>query len=306
MSDPKSPRTGVSTSDMTIKTVMTTSVPGSSPKQAIFTVLRGPDVGRVLALPIGQVITLGRADDCTYRFEDSGMSRVHARVMSIAGQHVVSDAGSTNGTFVNDQRISAPEPLRSGDRVQLGTGLTLSFLQVDEAEEASLRRVHETAQRDGLTGVFNRRCLDERIDAEVAFAVRHHTRLSVAILDVDFFKKVNDTHGHLGGDAVLRHMGALLRQSVRTEDVVGRYGGEEFVLVLRGVDRDGAWQLSDRLRQTIESQVIPFEGQSLQITLSAGVADLAEVQHSPTRDALLALADGRLYQAKQGGRNRVI
>ncbi len=291
---------------MTVRTVITSSVPGATPKKAILTVLRGPEVGRVLTLPVGQVITFGRADDCTYRFEESGMSRVHARVMSIGGQFIVSDAGSTNGTFVNDQRISSPEPLRGGERVQFGTSLTLNFLLVDEAEEEALRRVHETSQRDGLTGVFNRRYLDERLEAEVAFALRHRTVLSVGILDVDFFKKVNDTRGHLAGDAVLRHLGALLRQSIRTEDVVGRYGGEEFVLVLRGIDRHGAWQLADRLRQTVAGQDIPCEGGSLRVTLSAGVADLTETGEPATRDSLLKLADTRLYDAKQGGRNRVV
>ena len=294
-------------SSLTAKTVMSKpEVQATTPTCSIFTVLKGPEVGRVLALPAGQIITLGRADDCTYRFEEGSLSRVHARVMCIAGQHVISDAGSTNGTFLNDRQISTPQPLRSGDRVQLGTGLTLSFLQVSEAEEASLRRVYEAALRDALTGVYNRKYLEERLDAEIAFATRHNTRLALIIQDVDFFKKVNDTYGHLAGDAVLRAMGQLLNQSVRAEDLVARYGGEEFVLVLRGVDRAGAWNLAERLRQTIASHVVYYENLHIHITSSAGVAELEECGAQRTKAALLALADSRLYQAKQSGRNRVI
>ncbi|MCS6899145.1 MAG: GGDEF domain-containing protein [Myxococcales bacterium] len=294
-------------SSMTVKTVLRKpEEQPSAPTRAIFTVLKGPEVGRVLALPAGQVITLGRADDCTYRFEEGSLSRVHARVMCIAGQHVVSDAGSTNGTFLNDHRITTPQPLRSGDRVQLGTSLTLGFLQVSEAEEASLRKVYEAALRDALTGVFNRKHLEERLDAEIAFAIRHNAKLSLIIQDVDHFKKVNDTYGHLAGDAVLQTMGRLLNQSVRAEDFVARYGGEEFVLVLRGVDRPGAWNLAERLRQTIASQVVYYENTHIHITSSAGVAELAECGAQRTKAALLALADSRLYQAKQSGRNRVI
>jgi len=291
---------------LTLKTVLTKPQKGASPSNAIFTVLKGPDVGRVLSLPPGQVLTLGRSEDCSHRFDDAGLSRVHARVMCIGGQHILSDANSTNGSFVNDERISKPQPLRSGDRVQLGTALTLSFLLVDEAEEASMRRIYEAAMYDGLTGVFNRKHLEERLDAEIAFATRHKTALSLIICDVDFFKKVNDSYGHPAGDAVLRAMGQLLQQSIRTEDVVARYGGEEFVLVLRGIDRQGAWQLAERLRLAIASQVIHHAGLQIAITISAGVADLAEGGDTPGKATLLSTADARLYQAKQSGRNRVI
>lgn len=292
-------------SSLTVKTVMSKSTGEATPSQAIFTVLKGPDVGRVLSLPVGQIITLGRSEECTCRFEEGSLSRVHARVMSIAGQHVISDAGSTNGTFVNEQKLATPQALKSGDRVQLGTGLTLGFLLVSEAEEAAMRKVYEGALRDALTGVFNRKHLEERLDNEIAFANRHGARLSLIIQDIDFFKKVNDTYGHLGGDAVLRAMGQLLNYTVRTEDFVARYGGEEFVLVLRGVDRVGAWHLAERLRQTIASQVVHYEALQIHVTSSAGVADLDECEPR-TKTALLALADGRLYQAKQAGRNRVI
>jgi diguanylate cyclase (GGDEF)-like protein len=292
-------------SSMTVKTVATRPDSTAAPTQAIFTVLKGPDVGRVLSLPVGQVISLGRADECSHRFEENSLSRVHARVMSIAGQHVIADAGSTNGTFLNDQRISTPCPLRSGDRVQLGTGLTLGFLLVSEAEEASLRKVYEAAMLDALTGVANRKHLEERLEAEIAHANRHQSPLALIIQDIDFFKKVNDTHGHPAGDAVLTAVAQVLRFSARADDLVARYGGEEFVLVLRNTDRNGAWHLAERIRVAVAQQSIVHGTSVIQVTSSAGVAALDEC-NPRSRAALLGLADGRLYQAKQAGRNRVI
>lgn len=193
----------------------------------VLTVTSGPDTGRVLTIPPATTVTFGRAETCNYSWPDGSLSRVHAVLAQVAGAYVIKDEGSTNGTFVNDRRIEKTSRVVDGDRIQLGMYLTMRFSLVTEEEEAAQKRLYDAAMRDGLTGVFNRKHLEERLESEIAFATRHGTPLSVCMLDVDYFKQVNDTYGHLAGDAVLRNVAGVLGRGVRTEDVVGRFGGEE-------------------------------------------------------------------------------
>jgi len=280
--------------------------PRSARRNAIFTVVGGIDAGRILSISREQVSTLGRAPECTFPFDDVGLSREHAQVLVIGPDYIFKDAGSRNGSYVNDARIGGPVKLRDGDRVQLGSSTVLRFALVDEQEEETLKRVYEAAVRDGLTGVYNRKHFEERLAAELAFALRHDTSLSVIILDVDYFKRVNDTFGHLAGDAVLKTVAQLLSQGLRAEDMVARYGGEEFVILSRGVDLTTATQIADRLRWNVASTPMNVGTQAIQVTASAGVASLTCCGAKRDRETLLGLADQRLYQAKQAGRNRVV
>jgi two-component system, cell cycle response regulator len=273
----------------------------------VLSVLSGPDAGRVMALPPGAIITLGRSDECTYRFDDISLSRVHARLMYVNGQYIFHDDGSTNGSLVNGApSVRKPSPLRDGDRLQLGTSTSLRFALVTEDEERALVRAYEASMRDGLTGVFNRKHLDERLEAEIAFSLRHHTPLTVIMADVDHFKRVNDTHGHQAGDVVLRHVAGLLGGALRTEDLLARYGGEEFVVVARAIALDDGLTLAERLRQTVAQTPVHFQGSGLRVTLSAGVASLACCGPRPDRSTLIGIADARLYRAKASGRDRVV
>ncbi|MBX3223935.1 MAG: GGDEF domain-containing protein [Labilithrix sp.] len=287
------------------KTRAVDAEPRSVRRHGVFTVASGLEAGRVLALPIDVVATFGRVPECTFSFDDESLSREHAVVIRAAGEYMLKDT-STNGSFVNDARLTAPTILRDGDRVQLGSNTLLRFAYVDDQEEAALRRVYEAAILDGLTGVFNRKHLEERIATELAFALRHDEPLSVIIFDVDHFKKVNDTYGHLAGDAVLKSVAALLKRTVRPEDVLARYGGEEFVILARATAAPAAVALADRLRADVAADAITFEGREIRVTSSAGVASLACCGEARDRSTLLGTADRRLYAAKQGGRNRVV
>lgn len=238
-------------------------------------------------------------------FQDTTLSRMHARVrQETDGQFVVEDLGSLNGSYVNSSRIESAQ-LEHGDRIRLGSGVRLQFQLVDSREEEVLVRMYQAATMDGLTGLTNRRALDERLQAELAYALRHKTELCALIVDIDFFKKVNDTHGHLAGDEVLRCVSALLDTAVRSEDLVGRYGGEEFVVIARSVSVRSAGFLAERLRKLVEDLTIEFEENTLQVTASFGVAGLSSLAGEPTVSALLAAADEALYRAKETGRNRV-
>jgi diguanylate cyclase (GGDEF)-like protein len=279
--------------------------PHSARRHGVLTIVSGLEAGRVLKPSKDGVTTLGRAKECTFSFDDESLSREHAVIMLVAGGCLLKDT-STNGTFVNEGKLTKVQELRDGDRIQLGTSTFLRFQFVDDQEEAALVRVFEAAHLDGLTGCYNRKHLEERITAELAYANRHDEPLSIIIIDVDHFKKVNDTQGHLAGDAVLRHMGGLLKSLVRPEDILARYGGEEFVIVARGTEGPQAMQLAERLRAAVEAEAIPFEGREIRITSSGGVASLADCGATRDRATLLGTADKRLYAAKQGGRNRII
>lgn len=164
------------------------------------------------------------------------------------------------------------------------------------------RAYEKLSKEDALTGIPNRRELDRFLAHEFERAVRNGRPLSVALGDIDFFKKINDLHSHAAGDEVLRSIALILGAGSRHIDMVGRYGGEEFVLVLPETDRDEAMAICERLRQSIESSDWETKGAGPRVTMSFGVAAL---QGDASHERLMARADARLYEAKAGGRNRV-
>lgn len=160
-----------------------------------------------------------------------------------------------------------------------------------------------TAYRDPLTGVSNRAQMDETLPREVERALRHETELSMLLIDLDHFKKVNDQYGHAAGDCVLRNSAQMMRQSLRTEDRIFRFGGEEFVVLLPSTDLEGARIVAERIRESLEQNSCNCEGHSLRITASIGVAQLhGEDNHH----LLFDKADKAVYRAKAEGRNRVV
>jgi diguanylate cyclase (GGDEF)-like protein len=221
------------------------------------------------------------------------------------GKFYVEDLGSTNGTFVGGRRVERAE-LRAGDRVQIGPNVVVRFAILDEAEEQLAHQLYEASTKDALTKVYNRKYFVERLAAEVAYAQRHKTPLSLVLFDLDHFKKVNDTHGHLAGDVVLRVVAAQVQRTIRTEDVLARYGGEEFVVLVRGIPHANVAHFGERVRKAVERLTVPWEQIQMKATISVGVASLSECDDKATGDTILHKADERLYRAKSAGRNRVI
>ena len=266
------------------------------------TVLTGGSTGQ--SLKIRGKLTIGRATECELRVADDGISRHHARIHFANERASVEDLTSRNGTFVNGKRISTATLLHDGDKIQLGRSTVLRFAMQDALDESFHENLMSSALRDGLTKLFNKRYFLDRLDSELKFALRHQTSLSLLMLDLDHFKRCNDTHGHLGGDAVLSAVANALSRAVRNEDVVARFGGEEFAIVLRQIAVDSAVLMAERLRKMIESMLIPFGDKQLRQTVSIGVAGFPT---TPVREPadLVEAADQALYRAKNGGRNRV-
>lgn len=167
----------------------------------------------------------------------------------------------------------------------------------------ALVKLDEASNRDGLTGVFNRRYLEQALSKEFGRVKRYDGQLTLIMLDLDHFKHVNDTHGHLAGDEVIRRTSELLSSCVREADTLGRYGGEEFVAILPQTKLDGAMILAERLRKCVSAQPVRFGDVEIPVSISLGVAEM--MSDTPSYERLLQMADEALYKSKENGRNRV-
>ena len=182
------------------------------------------------------------------------------------------------------------------------------------------QRILELGYQDGLTNAYNRRYFDERLKHEIDRCVRKKTDLAFLFIDIDFFKKVNDTYGHQAGDAVLVKLVSLMRDQVRSSDIVARYGGEEFAIILPETGLHIANEVAERIRNRVENQKLTFNNNTLNITVSIGLASLSQIKYQTGTNVkgqsnkapdnldqlLLRKADEALYQAKQTGRNQVV
>jgi two-component system cell cycle response regulator len=268
--------------------------------------LDGDASGEVISLPREPII-VGRSSRAHVHIAEPSVSREHARIVYEYGAYYAVDGGSQNGTMVAGRKIMRAE-LRDGDLVQFGQRSTYRFSLMDQTQEQVMRRLFESSTRDPLTGADNRRNMESRLQSEIAFAERHKRPLSVILLDIDFFKSVNDRYGHPAGDEVLKSVAAVVRGQLRTEDAFARYGGEEFVIVLRDTTLAQAALVADRVREKIGKSSVALggpDGVTLTVTASAGCASLACSVVASTEE-LIGVADRRLYRAKRGGRNRVV
>jgi diguanylate cyclase (GGDEF)-like protein len=229
------------------------------------------------------------------------VSRRHALItQSGETEYYAQDLGSRNGTTVRGRPVTRAR-LTDGDRIGIGP-VFFRFALADETEELALKRRYEFSIVDGLTGAMNRKHFDDRLIGELAFAKRHRADVSLMIIDVDHFKKVNDRHGHQAGDTALRRLAAVIRSTLRVEDVFARYGGEEFAIIARGIDTKKSFAFAERIRTLVEKTQFLHKTMALSLTVSIGVASLADCRDASV-DQLISLADSRLYVAKASGRN---
>jgi diguanylate cyclase (GGDEF)-like protein len=286
--------------------------PRPPPKKdrALLTLLTGPLQGTIIQLDTRNDLTLGRSKQAGVLIPDPGLSRIHARVFRrqtpTRTEFYIEDCGSTNGTFVAGQRISTPTPLGDGSRVGLGRRTVLRFSLQDALEEEALIRVHESALRDRLTGAYNRGAFDDRLSSEFQTSCTRGTPLALLLFDIDHFKSLNDNYGHQAGDAVLRDVVQAVQRALRPEDVLSRYGGEEFAVILKNVSSRSVHVMAERVRVAVEELQVDWQGQAIRTTISVGGAYLASTALIEEPSAMVAAADEALYQAKHQGRNRVV
>ncbi|MEZ4392454.1 MAG: GGDEF domain-containing protein [Polyangiales bacterium] len=276
-------------------------------QQACLVVLYGESIGR--RIPLGRdALTIGRAPSNELMLEEESVSRRHCEVQAVFDGHEapqswrVLDLESTNGTFVNDAPVEA-HALRHGDQLQVGRTI-MKFLVSGHIESAYHEEIYRLVTTDGLTGLANRRAFEDALGREYSRASRYGRPMSVLMIDVDHFKRVNDLHGHLAGDTALRHIGAILRGSIRRDDLAGRVGGEEFAVLLPEIEHFDALHVAEKLRACVAARRIVYEGVAIELTLSVGVATRGERDRHP--EDLMRRADEGLYAAKRSGRDRVM
>ncbi len=270
-------------------------------QQACIVFIYGDELGRRIQLG-RRPIVIGRSSKADVRIDEDSVSRQHCRIRPTADGYVIEDLGSTNGTYVEGEPVTSGTLLRDGQRITIGSAI-VKFLYGSNLELAYHEEIYRLMRTDGLTELFNRRYFDEVLQKEVSRARRYGRPFSLVLFDIDHFKRINDTYGHLAGDAVLRQLGQIVASHVRRDDVVARTGGEEFAVILPETELPQARAFADKLRRLVERTDFQFEGTRVPVTISLGVAEWA-AQLVDGAD-LVKRADEKLYEAKRGGRNRV-
>lgn len=248
------------------------------------------------------VTTIGRGRDNDIVLPSDCVSRKHAQLEHRSEALYVVDLASTNGTFVNDDAKAVKEhKLRRGDQLTVGDTI-FKFLSGSDVEAQYHEIVFRMAITDGLTNLSNRKQLDTLLTEEIPRAHRHGRELSLLMFDIDHFKSINDTYGHLMGDSVLRGLASLLQKRLRPNDKLARYGGEEFCAILPETALPSAAIIADELRSLVAGHSFSADDKEIRVTVSIGAACL---KPGMTMDQLYKCADDMLYQAKRTGRNKV-
>lgn len=245
---------------------------------------------------------VGRGTDNHVVLDGDSVSRRHAQFEQKAASWLVSDLGSTNGTYCNDEQVTRPTRLVNGDRVKVGATI-FKFLSGADVEAQYHEEIYRLTIIDGLTQIHNKRYLFEALERELIRGRRHGRQLAVLMFDIDHFKRINDSHGHAVGDEVLRSVAARCSEVIRDVDVLGRYGGEEFAVLLPETPLQGAVETAERLRAAIGDRGISTSVGDVAVTISAGAAELSP--ETVDVHALLDRADAAMLFAKRLGRNRV-
>jgi diguanylate cyclase (GGDEF)-like protein len=270
------------------------------PGDACIIVIYGPELGK--RMPLGTAaFEIGRSSKNDLFLDHESISRHHARITFDGTSYWVADLNSTNGTFVNDDPVRE-QRLKDGDQVRIGRSI-VKFMTGENIEVHYHEEIYRLMTVDGLTQVFNRRYFNEALEREFNRSKRYARELSLVAFDIDHFKRVNDTHGHLAGDNLLRQISMAVKPRLRREDIFARTGGEEFGILLPEIGLDGAVTTAEKVRRIVESSPLKVDQQVVPVTVSLGCALLGEGDATP--EELYKRADARLYEAKQGGRNRV-
>ncbi len=252
------------------------------------------DVAKIIELFAHEIAQLVEYQHISYTHQELGLNLSYGKAASHSCTYRLVVSGETLGEIVFSRR----KKFITKETAFLET--LLCGLVYPLRNALLYQKALEAAHRDPLTGINNRASMDASIEREIQLAQRHNTELSLLAVDIDFFKKINDTHGHTVGDCVIKAVAEAATAAIRTTDMVFRFGGEEFVILLSNTDRKGATLLANRLRQKIEETCIICDGTHISTTVSIGITC---TQPDDCREKLFSRADAALYQAKSSGRN---
>ncbi len=271
---------------------------------ACVVVVRGAGTGNKFLLHKDEMV-IGRADDVDVRLARAGVSRRHALIRRVnEHQFTLADLDSTNGTFVNAQPIEEVT-LKDQDLIGIGDS-RLKFIAADSPEQPYYEELYCQAQMDKALQIYNKHYFLSRLDEELRRHQRGSMALSLILLDVDHFKRLNDSHGHLAGDAALVHLAQVIKQHLRETDVLCRYGGEEFGVIMPQTTLASAAEMAEKIRVAVAASPVTHAEISIPMTISLGISGDGNLIESFTREVLINQADKALYQAKRQGRDRVM
>lgn len=265
--------------------------------------IQGLEIGKPTELILAETV-VGRAPNSGLRLAASQISRQHAKILWMDGYHIVEDMNSANGTFVGGVRVTKKR-LSPGDIVQFGSHFAFRYSVMDGTQKTLMEQLYQSSVLDALTGAYNREYFNGVIKTELEQAQNIGGELSLLMLDIDHFKKINDGYGHPTGDAVLIELVNRIQLRLRSSDVLCRFGGEEFAVILRATTLPVATKIAERFRNAVRKQRFLHGDTAFSVTVSVGCASLACCDASSS-DALVAVADRRLYAAKNSGRDRVM
>ncbi len=269
---------------------------------AALLVIYGDNIGRSFFIDRDELI-IGRSETADIHLDQDSVSRNHARITMLDGVVTVQDLDSTNGTYVNGRPVSASE-LADGDRVHVGETI-LKYISAFGLESEYHEKVYRLLTVDDLTQAFNRQFFLAALHREMNRVVRYHRVLSLVLCDVDNFKTINDTYGHMAGDRVLKEFVEFVTRNIRRNDMLCRFGGDEFAIVLPETNRDQALYFCDKLRKMVAEHPFRYRDKTIPVSVSLGVKHYEPADSSKTVRELIAEADKKLYDAKKTGRNRV-
>ena len=270
-------------------------------KEACLVVIYGLDLGKKYNVDRPSVV-IGRSSKADIQIDQESVSRNHCKLINTGKSIMLRDLGSTNGTYVNDELVDE-YVLRDGDFIKIGRCI-FKFLSGNNIENAYHEEIYRLTTIDGLTQVYNKRYFIETLEREIGRAQRYRRDLSLIMFDIDNFKRINDTYGHLAGDHVLKQLASVIKSRIRREDILSRYGGEEFAIILPEIDGYNSLQFAEKIRRLIEKAVFKFEETEIPVTISIGVASASGELQEP--HDFIRIADAKLYEAKSQGRNRVV
>lgn len=285
-----------------IKAALAAADEEAKAKPACLLVVGGELNGNIYDLMPGETVA-GRNPDCPIPLDFQGISRRHFMIEVTEAGANIRDLESSNGTYVNNEKISGVHPLNRGDMVKIGS-IAMKYLPKGDTERLTYDKLHEDANTDGLTKCYNKKYFNDALEQEVKKSKVTGKPLTLIIFDLDHFKKVNDVYGHDAGDYVLKEKARLIRdQGIRQGDIFARYGGEEFTIILPNTNLKQGFEIAERLRKLIEKHDFIYEGKRLPITSSIGIADYRQGISNGTD--LFKRADSAVYKSKEGGRNQV-
>ena len=293
------------TENLDLDEIVREKIPKQQDQQKFYLIIvDGDNAGKIYSLD-KKTITIGRSDEFDIQLADSSCSRKQAIIeFNDNNKPVLKDLDSTNGTFVNGAKITEIN-IEDGDKILLGFSSVFMFAIQDSLESKFQMNLYESSITDHLTGAFNQKYFLDTLSKAFSYSLRHHTSLGLLMLDIDFFKKINDTYGHVVGDIVLKEFVKRIKNNLRNEDTLCRYGGDEFAVIVRDFKYGFVKIVAERIRLFFDGRSINCKDHKINISVSIGAA-IIDKENIETSEDMIELADANLYKAKQSGGNCIV